>query len=173
MIPIIITPRLTLRPLAETDAAPLHAIYQQEGVLRYFPNPNPPPLDRVERFVQAQAPHWAEHGYGNWAVALNHNAEIIGWAGLWFIDETGETEVGYLLGRDFWGQGYASEAARASVDFGFDRRGLGQIIGLTHPDNAASQRVLEKCGLRLTGRQVYFGMEMTKYTTAKQNVISS
>lgn len=163
MIPTINTHQLILRPFDPADAAPLQRIYRQEGVLRYFPNPEPPPLERVERFLQAQAAHWEEHGYGNWAVVPRGQAEIAGWAGLWFISETGETEVGYLLGRDYWGKGYATEAARAAVADGFERCGLEQIIGLTHPENIASQRVLVKCGMRLLDQAPYWGMLMNRY----------
>jgi ribosomal-protein-alanine N-acetyltransferase len=80
-----------------------------------------------------------------------------------FLPETNETEVGYLLSGEFWGKGYATEAARASVEFGKKNIGLNEIIGLTDPLNIASQRVLEKCGLTFTRRQVYFGMEMFRF----------
>jgi [ribosomal protein S5]-alanine N-acetyltransferase len=170
-IPTLTTARLILRPLVDADAADLHRIYQVEGVLRYFPSPLPPPLEKVQKFIQDQARHWDEHGYGNWALVAQDSPELVGWAGPQFLPETGETEIGYLLARPFWGKGYGSEAARASLDFIFTNFDLPQIIALVHPENSASQHVLEKCGLRLLDRKVYFGMEMCRYTIGRADFV--
>ena len=146
-IPTIETARLTLRPLQPEDAASLHRIYQTEGVLQYFPNPIPPPLEKVERFVSGQQQHWEKYGYGNWGILPAGERDMIGWVGLQFLPELNETEVGYLVEKRSWGKGYATEAARASLQFGFDHFAFSQLIALVHPENAASRRVLEKCGM--------------------------
>lgn len=166
-IPTLKTPQLTLRPLRLEDAPILHRINQVEGVLRYFPNPTPPPLERVERFISSQLAHWQQHGYGNWAVVPEGEAQMAGWAGLQYLPETGETEVGYLLDRPFWGRGYATQAALAAVRDGFSRLGLNGITGLVHPDNLASRRVLEKCGMRFLELKEYFGVELCRYRVEK------
>lgn len=157
------TARLTLRPLQADDSAVLHRIYQEEGVLRYFPNPIPPSLDRIERFIISQQAHWAEHGYGNWGVVPKGMNEIIGWAGLQFLQELDETEVGFLLNQAFWGKGYATEAARASLEFGFTNNNLDHIIALVHRDNAASRRVIEKCGMAYQDSLSLWGMALMRY----------
>lgn len=162
-IPTIHTQRLTLRPLQPSDAAALHRIYQVDGVLRYFPNPQPPLLERVERNLVLQQAHWEQHGYGNWAVLAPGQLEMIGWAGLQFLPETGETEVGFLLDRPFWGRGYATEAALASLEFGFEKFQFPEIIALVHPENLASQRVIAKCRMPYFDRKVYFGLELFRY----------
>lgn len=141
------TARLTLRPLEPGDAVVLHRIYQSDGVLQYFPTTVPPPLERLERFVASQQEHWEKHGYGNWALLPDQETEIVGWAGLQFLPELGETEVGFLLDRPFWGKGYATEAARASIRVGFEVCDVDHIIALAHPENTASRRVIEKCGM--------------------------
>ena len=69
-IPTLTTPRLTLRPFTEADAEPLHRILNEDGILRYFPRPEPPDLARVQRLVAGQLRHWEEHGLGWWAVEL-------------------------------------------------------------------------------------------------------
>lgn len=163
MIPTITTPRLTLRPLQMDDAEPLYRVYLMEGVLRYFPNPNPPPLERVQKFIENQLMHWAQYSYGHWAIIPQGEMEIIGWAGLQYLPETGETEVGYLLNRLYWGLGYATEAAWSSLLFGFSHFNFEIIIGLVHPENIASQHVLEKCGLASVDQKAYFGMDMFRY----------
>jgi RimJ/RimL family protein N-acetyltransferase len=157
------TPRLVLRSLVEADAATLHGIYQVEGVLQYFPNPNPPPLERVESFIVEQQTHWEKHGYGNWGIVPKGESKLIGWAGLQFLPETNETEVGYLLDRLVWGKGYATEAAHASLQFGFGHFDFHEIIALVHPDNVASLKVAAKCGLVPVERKVYWGVEMVRH----------
>jgi [ribosomal protein S5]-alanine N-acetyltransferase len=166
-IPTLRTPRLTLRPFTPEDARPLYHIYQHAGVLQYFPNPTPPPLEKVERFIAAQQAHWETYGYGNWAICLPDLAELAGWAGLQFIPETGETEVGYLLDRPYWGQGYATEAALAALQFGFEHLPCGEIIALVHPENAGSLKVAAKCGLAVVERKVYWGLELVRHTLGR------
>jgi RimJ/RimL family protein N-acetyltransferase len=162
-IPTIQTSRLTLRPLLSKDAEVLYNIYQVEGVLQYFPNPTPPPLENVKRFVAAQETHWGKYSCGNWGVLPHGEEEIIGWAGLQFLPETNEIEVGYLLNRIFWGHGYATESALASLEFGFQHLNLDQIIALVHPENIASIRVIEKCGMSLIDQKMYFGIILLRY----------
>lgn len=166
-IPTLRLPSLTLRPLRAEDAPTLDRINHTEGVLQYFPNPTPPPIERVQRFIAGQATHWEKYNCGNWAIVPEGSTEIAGWAGLQFLPETNETEVGYLLDRPYWGRGLATQAALASLRDGFTRLGLEQVIGLVHPENIASQRVLEKCGLRFEERKVYFGMELCRYRVTR------
>ena len=161
--PSLQTSHLTLYPLQPEDAEVLCRIYQSEGVLRYFPNPVPPPLEKVQRFIAGQQTHWEKHGYGNWGVFPDGEREIIGWAGLQFLPELGETEVGFLLDRPFWGKGYATEAAQASLQFGVEHFNLDHIIALVHPDNIASQRVIEKCGMTYLETLSLWGIELMRY----------
>lgn len=157
------TKRLVLRPFTMGDAPNLFKIVQETDIFRYFPNKTPWEMEKVERNIKYQFEQWQVHGYGQMAVTLAVTGQLLGWCGLEFISDTNETEVGYLLSKTFWGKGYATEAAKASVKFGLENIGLKQIIGLTDPENIASQRVLEKCGMTFTRRQAYFGMEMFRY----------
>jgi RimJ/RimL family protein N-acetyltransferase len=166
-IPTLRTPRLTLRPFVKDDRLPLHCILQEPDILCYFPTPAPPSLDRVEKIIERQLEHWEKHHLGWWAVAPLGQAELIGWNGLQFLPETGEVEVGYLLSHAWWGKGLATEGARAALDYGFRTLDLKQIIGLVHPDNLASQRVLEKAGLIFSNCAEYFGMHMLRYLIEK------
>ena len=87
-IPIIKTDRLILRPFRGQDAEELHRILAQEGVLRYFPTTDPPPLDRVQKLIAKQLEHWDKHGFGWWAVEPKSEGELIGWNGLQYLPET-------------------------------------------------------------------------------------
>ena len=167
-IPSIRTPHLVLRPLQEADAGVLHRIYQTEGVLRYFPDPAPPPLEKVQRFITVQQAHWEKHGYGNWGILPEGQAELIGWAGLQYLPELDETEVGFLLDRPFWGKGYATEAALASLRFGFEIIKLDHIIALVHPENLASRRVIQKCGMKYVDTLSLWGMELMRHRIERE-----
>jgi [ribosomal protein S5]-alanine N-acetyltransferase len=163
-IPTIQTNTLILRPLEPADAVTLHRINQSEGVLRYFPVTTPPPLEKVQRFIAGQAAHWEKYGYGNWGILPEGEREIIGWVGLQYLPELKETEVGFLLDRPFWGKGYATQSALASLDFGFQSIHLDHIIALVHPENMASRRVIEKCGMVYGQTLSLWGMELVRYT---------
>ena len=157
------TPRLTLRPFHAGDVPALYAILQEPDIMQYFPTPGTPDLARVERIVASQINAWETYGRTFWATEWRATGELIGWCGLQFLPQTQETEVGYLLARPFWGQGIATEAARRSVSYGFDDLSLDAIIGITHPDNIASQNVLRKAGLTFTGPAQYFGMDCYRF----------
>ena len=159
----LITPHLRLRLWEASDAERLFSILQEPGIMQYFPKTTPPPQTWVEKYIAHQADHWQEHGYGHWAVVDKADGQVVGWTGLEYLPELNQTEIAYLLSGEVQGRGYATEAARAALVFGFKTCRLAEIIGLVHPQNAASIRVLEKCGLRLQDKLELWGMEMLRY----------
>lgn len=163
-IPIVTTRRLVLRGFTDQDAQPLCRILGQDGVLRYFPSSNPPALERVQNMIAHQLAHWKGYGYGRWAVVPRTGQTCIGWAGLEFLPEMNEAEVAYLLGKDYWGQGLATEAALASVQYGFETLGLARIVGIVHVENVASRRVMDKLGMSLLDQTHLWGMECYRYS---------
>jgi ribosomal-protein-alanine N-acetyltransferase len=162
-IPTLETRRLVLRPWNPNDAEAWFGILQEEGILRYFPDPRPPTRDKADRYIAHHLAHWEEHGYGHWAVVTPTDTRVVGWTGLEYLPELRQTEVSYLLSKTVWGHGFASEAAQAAIRFGFEAADLEAIIGLVHQDNIASISVLEKCGLRLIDRIGLWGMDMCRY----------
>ena len=162
-IPPIETPRLLPRPWSLKDGEAWFNILQEPDILRYSPDPNPPARFKAEAYINHHLTHWMQYGYGHWAVVTPADSQVIGWNGLEYLTELGEVEVAYLLTRRVWGRGYASEAAAAAIRFGFETAGLQAIIGLVHPDNIASIRVLEKCGLTFADDIKLWGMEMSRY----------
>jgi len=161
-IPILETPHLILRPWRLEDADTLFRILQEPDILEYFP-PTTFTLEKTQRYISHQLNQWQERGYGHWAVTLKLDGRLVGWDGLEYLPETRENEVAYLLSHQVWGCGYATEAARAAVRYGLETAGLQAIIGLVHPGNIGSIRVLEKCGLTFIDRKIYWGLEMCRY----------
>jgi [ribosomal protein S5]-alanine N-acetyltransferase len=161
------TPRLTLRPFRADDAPALFAILQEPNIMQYFPTPTTPDMARVERLIARQMEGWATLQRTFWAMEWQADGTLIGWCGLQYLPETAETEVGYLLARPWRGQGIATEAARRAVAYGFEELALDMIIGVTHPENTASQNVLRKSGLVFTGPSHYFGMDCYRFAATK------
>jgi ribosomal-protein-alanine N-acetyltransferase len=161
--PIIETPRLTLRGFTQEDLDPLHAILQDRDVILYMLRTEPWAREIVQRILDGHWKHWDERGYGWWAVDSRETNELIGWCGLGYLSETNETEVKYLLKKSHWGRGLASEAAAPCVRAAFEDVKVDELVGIVHPENVASQKVLEKQGLMFTRRCPYFGFDMIRY----------
>jgi RimJ/RimL family protein N-acetyltransferase len=152
--PTLKTERLLLRPWrAAADLDALAAMNADAEVMRWVA-PNRPlsraeSADLLDRIVR----HWDEHGFGLWAVEpRDGEAGCIGFAGLaipsFLPAVLPAVEVGWRLAPAWWGRGYATEAARASVDFGFARLGLRRIVSVIEEHNARSLAVAERLGMR-------------------------
>jgi len=156
------TERLTHRAFTVDDAEAFYALNTNPDVMRYTGEPMPASLDAV-RDALATYPDFDTVGYGRWACVLKETGAVIGFCGLKHLPELGEVDVGFRFLPEHWGKGLGTEACRASVTFGFEVFGLTSIIGLVLPENTASIRVLEKCGLRRAGEVVYDGETAWRY----------
>jgi [ribosomal protein S5]-alanine N-acetyltransferase len=116
--------------------------------------------ERVERLMQVER----EHGYTLWAVVEIESGQVIGDCGLVPLERVGpEVELGYRLGSAGWGRGYATEAALAARDLGFQRFGLDRIYVDVDPDNAGSLGVARKIGARLVGPATHLGEPVLRH----------
>jgi ribosomal-protein-alanine N-acetyltransferase len=168
-IPKFTTPRLRLRGFNPSDIEPLYKIVSDPDVIRYFPLSTPWPKEVNHKWVQKHWNHWEQYKFGWWALDYRKTKVLLGWCGLGIIDETGEVEVLYLLKKSYWGMGLATEAAQFSIDYAFRELDLDSVIGLTHPDNIASQKVLQNAGLTFNEEAQYFGMDLYKYSINQQS----
>ena len=145
-IPVLRTSRLVLRPWCTEDLPAFAAMSADARVMEFFPKT----LDRTESEAAAAryASHFERHGFGWWALEVPGVVDFIGFTGLivpsFEAHFTPCVEIGWRLTRDYWGQGYATEAARASLKFGFETLRLDEIVSLTVPDNVRSRRVMER-----------------------------
>jgi len=163
-LPEIETERLLLRQFAPEDLDEYtRIIFADPDVTRFLPRRDIPPRQRAERVLNYFGEHWQKYGYGDWAVTDRVHGQLIGHCGLNFVPEAGEVEVEYSLAKAYWGKGIATEAARASVRFGFDALHLECIIALADPQNIASWRVMEKVGLVYQKEVFFFGMQLVYY----------
>ena len=146
---VLQTPRLSLREFEPEDVDALAAVLSDRETMRYYPMS----FDRVavSDWIQRNRARYARSGYGLWAMVLNSTGELIGDCGLvrQTVEQADEVEIGYHVRRDLWGQGLATEAARACRDFGFATLAVDRLISLIRPENLASRRVAEKNGMAI------------------------
>ena len=155
------TPRLAVREFAAVDFDDLYRLDSDPRVMQYLNDGEP--LSRAEvRSALASAirdyPHY--HGLGVWRAARREGDRFIGWCSLRYAAPHCEVELAYRLVPEAWGQGYATELARALVHYALADLGIVRVIGVTHPANAASQRVLQKSGLADEGLAPFHGREV-------------
>jgi RimJ/RimL family protein N-acetyltransferase len=148
------TPRLLLRPWRDTDLAPFAALNADPEVMRHFPallsrDESDALAARIRASFEAQ-------GWGLWAVEEKGGAPFIGFVGLnrptFDAPFMPAVEIGWRLARAAWGAGYASEAARAALRFGFEQLALDAIVSFTAPVNTRSRAVMERLGMVNTGQ---------------------
>lgn len=163
------TERLLLRPLQRSDMDLYYErIYGDDEVMRYLPAGKAIPRERFEQRIPAfMIEPWQTRGFAPWAVIHKADQEFIGHCGLNPWPDSEEIEVLYALAKPWWGQGLASEAAQASIDYGFAQLGLPKIIAAAHVENIASQRVIEKLGMQLQDEHDWNGMRIKMYALTR------
>ena len=162
------TDRLILREYVEDDAEAFFQLNSDPEVMRFVPDTSFINVGQAWEILLAHPiADYRKYGFGRCACILKSTGENIGFAGLKYLEAFGEVEVGYRLMRAHWGIGLATEAAIASVRFGFADLALKQIIGLVMPENIASVRVLEKAGLRFSETVRHWERDIAKYVIAQ------
>ncbi len=153
---VLETERLVLRRLQRTDLEALYALYRDPVVRRYFPDGTrtlDETREELEWFLEGHPRH---PELGLWATVERSTGAFLGRCGLlpWTIDDTVEVEVAYLIDPARWGEGFATEAARAIVRHAHDALGLERLICFIDPENVASIRVAENVGMRFDRKHV-------------------
>jgi [ribosomal protein S5]-alanine N-acetyltransferase len=160
------TPRLQLRPFRADDAPAAHRVYSDPDVMRYVATGPLADEAMTARLLEDYIAHQRAWGYSFWAVVERESGALIGDAGL-YRTPAGEVELGYTLGRPWWGRGYATEAAGAWLETAFGRLGIAEVVALAEPANTASLRVLEKLGMTRDGERPAFGRPHAVYRATR------
>lgn len=155
------TQRLLLRPPALEDRVAYHAHFTRPAVERWLrPPPLPPFNTRVlDELIEGDCAHWSDHGFGPWVLIDQQSGKFAGRGGLsWTsVEGTAEIELPWSIEPALHGRGLATEAATAACEWAREL-GLGQVVALVLPSNAASRRVAEKAGFKRNGEVLHAGL---------------
>lgn len=152
--PTLQTERLLLRRLTPGDANALYDVASIPEVSRYLMWDTHPSVKYTKRFLKDLQRMYEQFEYFEWGVVTRQDGRLIGTCGFTkFEFVTNRGEIGYSFHPDVWGRGYATEAAKATIAFGFRELGLSSVYACFALENAASIRVLTKCGMHYTGEE--------------------
>jgi RimJ/RimL family protein N-acetyltransferase len=162
-IPTIETERLVMRPWREEDLDAYAEMCADREVMRYIGSGRPLDRDEAWRQIAIFVGHWELRGFGLWVVETKDEPSFVGRVGLWQPEGWPGLEVGWALARRHWGQGYATEAGRASMEFGWKAVQAPSLISLIQPENEPSRRVAERLDMEIARREMLGANEVLVY----------
>ncbi len=161
--------RLLFRQFTLDDADLIVELNSDPAVMQYLHEP-PTTKENAEQVITDIILPQYDLGLGRWAVHLKYTQEFIGWCGLKYIKEKNEIDLGYRFKKQYWGRGYATEAAKTCISYAFAHLNIDRIIAKAHIENAASLKVIEKCGMQFLKEDVEDHCPVKVYELTKQSV---
>ena len=160
------TPRLYLRQFTEADAPLILTLNSDPEIVKYVHEPTLETEEQARNIIINNILPQYPNNLGRWAMHIKETNEFIGWCGLKYRPELNETDLGYRLMQKKWGLGYATEAARHTLNHGFSKLNLHLITARAHIENIASIKVLEKLGMDFIGEGIVDNCPVRTYTKA-------
>jgi len=160
---ILETERLILDTWQASDWTELRPMATDVEVMRYITGGVPWTDDQIQAFVDRQVKTYSERNFCRWKVLRKPEGEMIGFCGVGFWRDAPDPEIGWWLARQWWGQGLATEAARAALKHAFEHVGLDRIISIARPENTASTQIMEKIGLTRDCEFENDGLRLVRY----------
>ena len=157
--------RLILRQLCKDDQQNIYLLHNNADVMKYISTSKDNYThEECREFIERQIAYYDSHpGLGIWAAENKNTGDFIGWVALKDLDNSEYIEVGYRLIKQHWGKGYATEAARALIKYGFNQLNLNKITAVALPENKASARVMQKAGMKYAGIKKYYNADVVFY----------
>ena len=163
------TPRLVLGQFTAEDASLILQLNSDPEVVKYIHEPALAYKEQAEKVLLDIILPQYKNNLGRWAIYTKRANEFIGWCGLKYRPELEETDLGYRLKKDSWAKGYATEAAKHTLDHAFNNLNLDIITARAHIENIASIKVLEKIGMHFTREEVVDDCPVKTYTILRQH----
>ncbi|MFZ4057003.1 MAG: GNAT family N-acetyltransferase [Ferruginibacter sp.] len=147
------TERLILREILLTDIEGMFELDSDPEVHQYLGNQPVTDKEKMKEVILFVQQQYKENGIGRWAVIEKSSNKFLGWSGLKLVKEMTNNQInyydlGYRLIRKYWGKGYATESAKAAMDYGFEHLQFNELFAMAHINNTASNKVLQKLGLQ-------------------------
>jgi RimJ/RimL family protein N-acetyltransferase len=156
---VIDTGRLILRRFTLDDLPAFYELCSRPEIIRYAQSMPLASLEDARAMMHAVPfKDYETYGYGRFACVWKDSGDVIGFSGVKYVPEIGETELGYRFMPEFWGLGLATEAGRASIEFARSDLGLRRLVAMVHPENLASANVLIKLGFAVERQLRYSGL---------------
>lgn len=165
--------RLYLRELSTNDAIHFFNINNDPECIKYTGDVPFGSVEVAERFLETNIQQYRKHKMGRWAVCLNDTNAFLGWCGLKYHPKDDLVDLGYRFYREHWRYGYATEAAKACLNYGFNDLELERIVAHVHIHNLASHRVLLRSGMIYLKDFVYEGQPAKLYQLKKNEYLTS
>ena len=170
--PIIQTKRLVLRTFEAGDLDTAYILFNDAEVQKYLSKRNKRNRQQLEVLLEKSLNYWQTRGFGMFCVAEKLSGDMIGYCGFQYFDKTTDIEIvfGYL--KEFWGQGFATEAARACLKFGFEKLEFERVLAATVPENTASRFVLEKLHMKCEENSVHYDMNLLSFSISREDFLA-
>jgi RimJ/RimL family protein N-acetyltransferase len=159
--------RLLYRRITPDDLPWLIEMRTAPAVSRYLGGSRMQNAEKLTERIKFYIDCYDKFGFGLAVMSLKETGEAIGTSGLQPLEDTGEVEVGYNMSEEHWGKGYGTECCMAWLRFGFEQAGLDRIVAVAFPENKASWRIMEKCGMRYEKTEEHYGNECVFYAIGK------
>ncbi len=161
------TPRLVLREYEMTDVQAVWLSQRSPEISRYTGDGGVKTVEEIASILERVIVEYDERGFGRWALIHRADTKIIGFAGLKFLPERNEVDLGYRMSPEYWGQGLATEAGRAVMQYAWQTLKLKTVMAMVMPENTASSRVLLKLGFEFAGSEIDDGTEVEVYRATR------
>jgi [ribosomal protein S5]-alanine N-acetyltransferase len=165
------TERLIFRKFTLADLDALIEMRSDPEVNKYLGGTRLQNPEAITKRMRVYMDSYDKYGFGACAMIWKETGEMIGWSGLQPLEDTGETEVGYGMKKEFWGKGIGYECALAWLRYGFEKIGLERIVAVAIPGNTGSQRIMEKCGMKYEKTEPHYGEECVFYAVTKDEFL--
>ena len=162
-MPEIETARLYLRQFTPDDLDDLYRIHSDPAIMKYI-GKGVRTRSETETAIHTMLQCWEQNNFGMWALVHKIDGKMIGRCGLAFLDKTPEVELGYAIDKVYWNQGLVTEASFASLKYGFEILQLERIVAIARPENIASQRVIQKVGMKYEKNARYYEIDVLYYS---------
>ena len=166
------TKRLIIRQFTLDDLDKLIALRSDDEVIKYLGGRRLQNPEAIAKRLDFYIDCYRRFGYGMCAMIWKESGEMFGWSGLQPLEETGEIEVGYGMIKEFWGKGIGFECALAWLEYGFEQAALERIVAVASPENKASWRIMEKCGMKYEKTETHYGVECVFYVISKDEFLN-
>ncbi len=166
---VLSTARLYLREMRPDDAEHIYLLNLNPEVIKYTGDPPFSDILEAKNFL-INYDHYKKHGFGRWAVIRKQDEAFLGWCGLKYSTDINEYDIGYRFMKKHWGQGYATESAKACLHWAFENKNIVEIVGRSDIRNKASYKVLEKIGMSFWKNIKSGNQELLIYKISKTDI---